>query len=205
MILLLFIAISFIFLISNEFLKRRFLISTHITRKIAHIGAAFIAFISPLFLNRSEIITLSLIFIVVMFLTRGTNFFSSIQAVKRRTLGEIFLPLGVILCAIFFLPYKIKAFQFGILIMGISDGFAGLIGEEFGKHYFKIFNSRKSIEGTCIFFATSLILTFLFISGFDYRILIIPLILTIIEFFLEYGLDNLILPILSAYLIHFLI
>lgn len=200
-----FILASSCLIVSNEFIKRKFSLPVYITRKMAHFGGALIAFFTPLFLSQKEVISISVIFAVVLFLTRRTSLSSSIQVVKRNTLGEVFLPMGVALCALFFLPQDIKSFQFGILIMGISDGLAGLIGEGFGKHYFKLFNSRKSIEGTCIFFLTSLILTFLFTSWFDYRILIIPLILTIVEFFLEYGLDNLALPIVGAYLIHFLI
>lgn len=198
-----FILASSCLIVGNEFVKRKFSMPVYITRKIAHFGGAFIAFLAPLFLSQKEIIILSTIFILVLFFTRRTKLFSSIQAVDRNTFGEVFLPMGIALCALFFLPADVKSFQFGILIMGISDGLAGLIGEGFGMHYFKLFTSRKSIEGTCIFFLTSLILTFLFASEIDYRILTIPLFLTAVEFFLEYGLDNLVLPIVGAYLIHF--
>jgi len=199
--LIIFILASSCLIGGNEFIKRKFSLPVYITRKMAHFGGALIALLSPLFLNQKEVILISIIFAGVLFLTRRTELFSSIHAVNRNTLGEVFLPMGVALCALFFLPDDIKSFQFGVLIMGISDGLAGLIGEGFGKRYFKLFTSRKSIEGTCIFFATSLILTYLFVLGFDYRILVIPLILTVVEFFLEYGLDNLALPILGAYLI----
>src|SRR3989344_7897955 len=185
--LIIFILASSCLIVGNEFIKRKFSLPVYITRKIAHFGGALIAFISPLFLNQKEIIIIGIIFAIILFFTRRTKLFSSIQAVSRATFGEIFLPMGVALCALFFLPDDIKSFQFGVLIMGVSDGLAGLIGESFGKHYFKIMNSRKSIEGACIFFGTSLILTFLFASGINYGILAIPLILTVVEFFLEYG------------------
>jgi len=203
--LIIFILASSCLIVSNEFIKRKFSLPVYITRKMAHFGGALIAFLSPLFLSRKEVILISLIFVVVLFLTRGTKLFSSIHAVNRNTLGEVFLPMGVALCAFFFLPAEIKSFQFGILVMGLSDGLAGLIGEGFGKRYFKLFNSRKSIEGTCVFFLTSFVLTVVFASTFDYRIIVIPLILTLVEFFLEYGLDNLALPVIGAYLIHFII
>ena len=61
--------------------------------------------------------------------------------------------------------------------------------------------TRKSIEGTLIFFLSSLVLTFLFVSDIYYMILVIPLTLTFVELFLDYGLDNLVLPIMGAYLI----
>lgn len=203
--IILFIAISFLLIAGNEVMKRKFSLPVYITRKFAHFGGALIAFLSPLFLSQKEVIVVSVIFALVLFSTRTTTLFSSIHAVKRNTLGEVFLPIGVALCAIFFLPQDIKAFQFGVLVMGICDGLAGLIGETFGKHYFKLFNRRKSIEGTLTFFLSSLILTFVFFSHFDYRVLGIALILTVVEFFLEFGLDNLVLPLLGAYLIAFLL
>ncbi len=203
--IILFIAASFLLIVGNEIIKRKFSLPVYVTRKFAHFGGSLIAFISPLFLSTIEIIVVSIIFALILFFTRRTKLFSSIHAVDRNTLGEVFLPVGVILCAIFFLPQDIKAFQFGILIMGISDGLAGLIGEGLGKHYFKLFNKRKSIEGVCIFLLTSLLLTFIFSPHFDYRILIIAIILTVVEFFLEFGLDNIALPILGAYLMQFLL
>ncbi|MSU54486.1 MAG: hypothetical protein EXS48_01420 [Candidatus Staskawiczbacteria bacterium] len=203
--LIIFILASSFLIIGNEFIKRRFSLPVYITRKMAHFGGAFIAFLSPLFLSQKEIILISIIFAIVLFLTRRTKLFSSIHAVNRDTLGEVFLPIGVLLCALFFLPQDIKSFQFGILIMGLSDGLAGLVGEGFGKHYFKLFNSRKSVEGTSVFLLSSLLLTFIFFPHFDYRILVISIVLTLVEFFLEFGLDNLILPILGACLIQLLL
>ena len=203
--LIIFILASSFLIVGNEFIKRRFSLPVYITRKMAHFGGAFIAFLSPLFLSQKEVILISIIFGVVLFLTRRTKLFSSIHAVNRDTLGEVFLPIGVLLCALFFLPQDIKSFQFGILIMGLSDGLAGLIGEGFGKRYVKLFNSRKSVEGAAVFLLSSLLLTFIFFPHFDYRILVISIVLTLVEFFLEFGLDNLILPILGACLIQLLL
>ena len=147
----------------------------------------------------------SIIFAVVLLVGRRYGIFSAIHSVERDTFGEVFLPLGVAFSALLFLPHSMGAFQFGVFVMGISDALAGLAGERFGRHHIKFLSNRKSLEGSLVFFLSSLILTFLFVQGFDYRILVIPLILTGVEFFLEYGLDNLILPIAGAYLIQALL
>ena len=168
---------------------------------MAHFGGAFIGFLSPLFLDQKQIILICIIFASILLVTKRTRIFSSIQGIERTTLGEVFLPIGVAVCALFFVPENIKSYQFGVLIMGISDGLAGLIGEKFGKNPLKILCVKKTIEGTLIFFVTSLVLTISFAPSLEYIILVIPLILTITEFFLIYGLDNLILPILGAFLI----
>lgn len=85
--------------------------------------------------------------------------------------------------------------------MGISDGLAGLIGEGLGKHKIKILGGGKTVEGSCVFFLTSLTLTTLFASGLGHKALLAAFILTAVEFFLEYGLDNLALPVLAGYLL----
>lgn len=202
--LTIFAVLILFFLVFVEFLSRKYLIPSAVSRKVSHIGAALAVFVMPIFLTKNEIILIGISFAILLFLTRRTNIFSSIHSVERLTFGEIFLPLGVILCAVLFLPEKRLAFQFGILIMGISDALASLIGERFGKHIIKIFGHKKSIEGSLAFFISALIITFFFVYKLDYRILFIPIILTIVEALSVAGLDNFILPVIGAYLIQFL-
>ncbi len=47
---------------------------------------------------------------------------------------------------------------FGLLLLGISDTFAALVGKKYGNH--QLFN--KSIEGTLAFFISSMIITYYF-------------------------------------------
>lgn len=203
--LLFFILISCALIGGVEFAKRKFLLSASITRRMTHIGAALIAAAAPLFLTQKPIVFACLFFAGVIFLSRRTTFLSSIHGVERASFGDVYLPLGEAIAAMIFLPHDVGAFQFGVLVMGISDGLAGLVGERFGKHRLALFGSRKSIEGACTFFVSSMLLTLFFIPGIDYRILVIPFTLTAIEFSLGYGLDNLILPIAGAYLIQALV
>jgi phytol kinase len=137
----------------------------------------------------------------LLFFTRNKNTFSSIHSVERKTFGEIFLPMGVIICALIFLPDKAVQFQFGILIMGISDALASIVGGKYGKHGFKIFGHKKSLEGSGAFLISSLIIVFFFTGKLGGNIIFIPVILTLVESFLILGLDNLILPMVGAYLI----
>ncbi|MDD2731685.1 MAG: hypothetical protein PHI53_00625 [Candidatus Pacebacteria bacterium] len=191
-------------LILNEFVSRKFLIPAHFSRKMAHIFSALIVFAMPFFLSKNEIIIIAVIFAIILFLTRRKNIFSSIHSVERKTFGEIFLPMGVALCAFCFLPQKTTAFQFGILIMGISDALASIFGEKFGKHIIKLFGHKKSIEGSAVFFISSTIIALFFTSGFNYCIFSVAIILTFTELVSVIGLDNLILPVLGAYMIQFI-
>jgi phytol kinase len=198
--LALLILASSAFIVGTEILKRKFSLSATFTRRIVHIGTTTVAGIAPFFVTKEEIIFVSIIFAIVILLGRPFRLFSAIHSVGRTTFGDVYLPLGVIVTALIFLPYELKAFQFGVFIMGISDALAGMVGEKFGKHHIQFFDNKKSLEGSLVFFESSLVLTFLFFPTLGYQLVLIPLVLTFAEFSFVYGLDNLILPILGAFL-----
>lgn len=203
MYLAVFLLISMAFLLGIEITKRKFLFSANITRKVSHIGAALICAASPLFVEKNFIVIACLGFAAVMFLSRRTSFFSSIHSVRRKTFGEVFLPLGEAFSAAIFLPQALPAFQYGILVMGFSDAFAGFVGEKYGRHQIIIFSNRKTFEGSLVFLLTTILLTFLFAPYFGPHLILIPLILTLIELILGYGTDNLAIPIFASFLFTF--
>lgn len=201
--LAIFLFLSFALLGGIEIAKRQFSLSSNFTRRATHVGAALIAAASPLFLNKIVIVLSFLFFAALMLVGRRSTLFSSIQDIKRNTFGEVFLPLGEALSAIVFLPQGIREFQFGVLVMGISDALAGLIGERFGKHQLTILGNRKSIEGSVAFFVSTLCITFLFSPMFGLPLILIPLLLTFVELVLGNGFDNLALPITGAVLLKY--
>lgn len=186
------------FLLTVEITKRKLSLSPNITRRVSHIGAALIAAVSPLYIDKNLIVFACLGFTLVMFLSRRISFLSSIHAVRRNTLGEVFLPLGEAFSAAIFLPQAIVAFQYGVLVMGLSDAFAGFVGEKYGKHQINIFNNRKSLEGSLTFLLTTIFLTLLFVPNPGFHLIFIPLALTLIELLFGYGIDNLVIPIVAA-------
>lgn len=203
--LLLLALTSCVLIAGIEICKRRFSIPTFYTRRIIHMGTAVVAGIAPLFVTKDELVVVSIIFAGFLLAGHFSSLLSAIHDVERKTFGDVYLPLSVALSAQLFLPNDLMAFQFGIFIMGISDPLAGLVGERFGKHYFTILGNKKSLEGSLAFFASSLIIMFLFIPTFGYSLILIPTVLTLVEFLLIYGLDNLALPIVAGYLFQFLI
>lgn len=201
--LLLFAASSVLILVT-EYMKRRYALPVGVTRKLVHIGTAMVAVAAPYFASMWEIVVVALAFACIMMAGRFGNFFLSIHAVNRVTFGEVFLPLGVALTAYFYLPQSMEAYQYGVLIMGVSDALASLIGEQYGKHMVPFLPGRKTFEGVGAFYLSALVLTFIFVPIQSSWILIIPAILTVVEVLSIYGLDNIILPILGAYLISLL-
>ncbi len=177
----------------------------NIKRKVIHISAALIICCFPYFLSLYYIILLAVLFSLIFLAAKIFNFLPIVSNVKRVSLGEVFYPLGVLISAIMFLPQNdVRSFQFGILVLGLSDALANILGGLFGRFKYKIVRSTKTIEGSSAFFLSTFIL-FIIIKGkinsipFDFYLLA-SLFLTLIEAVFFLGLDNLFLPVLSSYL-----
>jgi len=196
----LFIILSSLLLTTVELLKRNSFISNDLSRRLAHVGAGAINIVAPLFVSHISIIIVNAFFIGLLLTGRNSDYFSSIQTASRKTYGDVYFPLGIIVAAAILLPNNITAFQYGVAIMGFSDALAGFAGERWGRRATSIFNNPKTLTGAIVFYISSLIITLILAPSLSLLVFGIPLILTMIEFIFVYGLDNLILPVLSGLL-----
>ena len=109
---------------------------------------------------------------------------------------------GVVLTAFFF-P-QLGPYLFGILIMVLADGLAGVVGSEFSQRKYTVLGQTKSFLGSATFFVVSLIIGLVLMIIFDIPASsLIPLVaivslLTLEEAVLHYGLDNLLIPVSAA-------
>jgi phytol kinase len=195
-----FIILSSILLVLVEVLKRKSFISNDLSRRLAHIGAGTINIVAPLFVSQLAIIIVNIIFAGLLLISRNSSYFSSIQTTNRKTYGDVYFPLGIIVTAVVLLPDNVTAFQYGVAIMGISDALAGFVGERWGRKTVPIFNNPKTLLGAIVFYVSSLVITLIFVPQFLPVVFILPLILTVVEFLLVFGLDNLVLPIVAGLL-----
>ncbi len=175
----------------------------NLNRKAIHALSAVIICFFPYFFTIKQIVFISLLFAFIFLLSRYFNFLPIIK-VKRIGLGEVFYPLGVLISALAFLPQgEVLAFQFGILVLGISDAMANVLGDLYGVHRIDFYWSKKSLEGSFFFFLSTFLILLNF-ANFDisniFIYFILSLVLTFLEFLLFFGLDNLVLPLLSSYL-----
>jgi len=202
----LFFAIIFFAILLSlvEVVKRFFNLPSEFSRKVAHIASAISVFFLPYFLNKWQIIILASLFILLLGFSKYFNILKSLHSVSRKTWGEMYLPAGVGITSLLFLPNNLVAFQFGILVMGLSDGLAGILGKRFGKYSFSILGASKTYFGSLIFFVTTFFIFLFFveinISSFV-AALLVSLILAFIEAILKYGTDNLIIPIVGGYIL----
>lgn len=194
------IIIAFILCLS-EILWRKAHIKGEFARKFVHIIAGcFIAFL-PFWLSYGWIELLSVGFIVANILNRYTPLFHAIHAITRKSWGDLFFGVGILLAASV-RPNK-WIFAAAILQVALADGLAAIVGSHYGKHKYKLFDHYKSPIGTLTFMVTSFFVTLivLVLSNFHLQhsqvlvLTIIPLAMTILENISGYGTDNVVLPV----------
>ena len=193
--------------IGVETVTKKLKLNKEISRKFIHIVSGVTVAFLPLFMSFHQIAILGVLFIPVMILSKKKNIFSSIHNVKRQTYGEIYFPVAIAITAILF-PQK-YLFMYGMLIMAISDGFASVIGQKYGKKTYELFNSKKSYIGSSVFLLCSIFIGYILLitltstNSIDSMLICIAcaIILTFVEGSLSFGLDNLFLSPISALLI----
>lgn len=172
------------------------------SRKATHILSGLVVVFFPEFLSSNEIYSLSIFFFFFLLLSKWKNILT-LHNVKRKTYGELIYPISIILLNYFFLPNDAYAFKIGILVLAFSDGLAGWIGEKIDYKPIYVFKHKKSIGGSIIFLISTFLIYIAFFGAATeilIPILAVSLILTILEFFVILGFDNLIIPVAAGFL-----
>jgi len=192
----------FIVLVISELLWRKHKLSDELTRKIVHVFVAVFVAFWPLYMSYHEIQLLSVAFLIVIVLSRYLHIFKGILHVKRKTYGDLFFPLSILILAL--LEPQHLIFTIAMLHIGLADGMAALVGKNYGKkNQYKLFGQTKSIAGTASFIAISylILLSVRAISPGEVmnltwrNILILPPILAFVENISAYGADDLTIPL----------
>jgi phytol kinase len=200
MVLYILIIISVVAIVLAEYFKKKYTIPASLTRRFVHSITALVAAVGPYYVSKTYIVLISVLFALGLIVAKKNKFLSSINDVERTTYGDVYLPLGVALSALIFLPTNIIMFVFGVLVMALADPLAGLVGEHYGKNFIKIFNNKKSLEGSTAFFVATMVISIILFHVIGIKIIIVASVLTFIELISVFGLDNLILPIMGSLL-----
>ena len=198
-----------IFLISIVF-KKFNEDSREIVRKIIHIGIGpLIPIAQFLKIDQNSALIFTGIISLMVLINYTYKLFPTIENVERKSYGTIFYCLSLFILIWFFWdkdPYSLIA---GFFIMTFGDGLAGLIGKSFNSKSWIIFKQKKSLFGTLTMFLVSLIVVSLIgyaqQNSFNLNYFTIALFATVLEQFSVLGIDNFIVPILSALCFNFFI
>ena len=102
-------------------------------------------------------------------------------------------------------------FAAAILILGVSDALAAIVGKKYGKNSgYLVFGQKKSVVGSIAFFCSALIIVtgFAVVTGISFTIsttllvLVTTLLVTITENLGVYGSDNLLIPLVAVVLLN---
>jgi phytol kinase len=183
-----------------EAISRKYKVSPELTRKSIHVLSAVVIAYMTLFLSLNEIAFISVLFFVLLALSRRRRIWQSIYAVKRKGYGEVLFTIGVILSAL--IAQDERIFACAVLVMGFSDTLAAVVGQHY-KDAHKLLNS-KTIEGTAVFFLTTVFLLGAFGVSGAFAALAIAGIVTAAELISKSGWDNIVVPLLTVLLLNFL-
>ncbi len=195
-----------VILVVSEIAWKRAHIKDELARKFVHIvSGVFIAFL-PFWVDYKWILVLAVGFVLINFLNRYTKSFHAINAVQRKSWGDVLFGVGVFIVA-YFEPSP-WIFAAAILQVSLADGLAALAGVTYGKKHgmYYLFGQPKSVIGSVVFFLTSFIILTLVLSFDPYIasvltimpfIFMLSLMLVCIENLAIYGLDNIALPIVT--------
>src|SRR6266508_3522662 len=140
----------------SERAARRWTLLPETGRKVAHVASGMLAATFPFFLPFPAIVGLAAAFVPFMIVSRRLKLFPVLQMAERATLGEVYFPLGVLLVAAL-VPHKAE-YVFGVLVMGLGDAFASLIGQRFGRRSYDVLSAHKTYVGSAALFVTTSLL-----------------------------------------------
>lgn len=196
-----------------EFLKHSWNIRTEITRKIVHIASGNVILIAWKSQLPAWILIIGSVISIILVLTSYvSSLFPSINDIKRISFGTLFYACSIGILSYFFWHQKeIQYVVIGILTMTWGDGMAAVIGQKFGKHTYQILNVNKSWEGSLAMMGVSFVvcsIVLFFVGEPSSKIftisLITSIVATVLEIFSSFGIDNLTVPLGSAYISFYL-
>ncbi|GET43911.1 diacylglycerol/polyprenol kinase family protein [Microseira wollei] len=182
-------------------------------RKVVHIGTGHVILFAwwlemPAWIG----IAASIVASAIALLSYKFPILPGINSVGRKSLGTFFYAASIGILVAWFWPLQLPQYAaIGILVMTWGDGLAALVGQQYGKHAYKIWGMQKSWEGSLTmtlvsYLVSSLIL--LWVQGNIWQTWVVSaavaLVATALEAFSKLGIDNLTVPLGSAAVCFFL-
>lgn len=174
---------------SLELLVRRALAGSEGTRRVAHVAACGYAVWIHSFLSMGEFVAVAGSFVALMVGSKLLHVLSSIHGTRRRTWGEVYMPLGLLLGAVI-AGENARAFVAAAVILGVADVAAGLVGDARGAE-------SKTSWGTAAFAAVAILVLFALGRG-ALRSVALGVALALVERVSPWGTDNVTIPVAAA-------
>lgn len=194
--------------------QRWYPLSPETSRKLFHIGGGLTTLTFPwVFTSSWPIILLALITISSLLALKYIRIFKGnlgtiLYRIDRKSFGEIYFPLSVCLLFVIVGTHPLL-FIIPVLILTLADPMAAIIGGHYGRLRYLTIKGQKSIEGSAAFFLVAfccIYVPLLLFTNAD-RIedmlvaILVALLVTLVEAISWNGLDNLLIPLSSYFLL----
>lgn len=187
----------FCLLLIIELITRKNNYPKELTRRLAHLLSGLFGILMSFVLDSWVFITFAIVFLGIISISYSIKFLTSIHGVKRKTYGELLLPLGIL--SAYLISGVTTSYIVAVLILSISDPVAGLVGSS------KFFDGNKKI-GSIAFFVSALVIIIAFYKFQQLPLLLaITLVITIVEKISNYGTDNFTIPLTTSLLLRTLL
>lgn len=212
-------AIIGIMLVAGQWLINRYSKDNEQLRKLVHVlhgsGLAALALLIPL----DIIVGIEIFVLFSMLIVRYVfehferiawiQYCAQVYKVGRVSYGEFFFPLSAIVLV--FLADSPSEFAASIMILGIADALAALVGKKYGRrNSYLVFGQKKSLAGSLAFFIAALAIIWGFVllgdvslTSIHFGLVVLTAVLvTVAENLGVYGSDNLLIPVVAVLLLN---
>ncbi|MBA3890580.1 MAG: hypothetical protein H0X64_08615, partial [Gemmatimonadaceae bacterium] len=179
------------------------------TRKLVHFGGGLIAASFPwLFTTHWTVLALGSAFFLILWATRRVGLLQSVHGVARRSEGGLYYPVAVYL--LFLIAAQRPVFYLiAILALVLSDTVAAVLGSQYGRVNYTVEQDRRTLEGSAVFFVSTFLvvhLPLLLLGNVPPALSVlvafqIALLMTLFEGISLRGNDNLVVPLMTYFLL----
>ncbi len=196
----------------GESLRRWRGYSTDFTRKFIHIAVGMWS-VGTVLLFESRYFALipPLSFVVINYISYRRETFKAMEVGEKGNLGTVYFPISFALIIYFLWSWRHLVVA-SLMPMTWGDALAAILGRHFGRYQYSIRGFTRSLEGSLTMFLFSWLATFLALLffpplGWQLSLLysfIVAVIATVVEAVSIWHVDNLTVPLLSAFFLYLL-
>jgi phytol kinase len=178
-----------------ELAVRRTALAAETARRIAHVVACLYGLFSHSVLPLGLFVAACSVFVLALAASRRLSVLRAVHTTRRRSLGEVYLPVGIIIAALAAVPARDddRVFLATILVLALADVAAGLTGDV-------LRSVSKTWRGSFAFLVVALVVTLS--CGFPPVLCgVVAIAATATERISSRGTDNLTVPLVTGLLL----
>lgn len=171
-----------------------------LARKATHTLLALVAAYTGLYYTLEHVLLLCLCLGVAFVAGYGVRALDPVRRAEVKSIGEIFFVIGIACAALLCLPAAPTAFVGGVLVLGLADTSASIIGRLWGGRAYHIFGETRTYGGSLTVLVVSAVI--LVVLGMHPLFaLCAGWLLAAVEAIAPRGSDNVVLPVVAALLL----